>query len=501
VTTPDTSCEVCERARLLYDAGRREEALAVLQERLRQSPEDGRALNDAGAMLYAVGRFDEAADLLKRAAACLAEERGQALWNLAEVYLASGRPAETLGLFDEMSGAAVLTADLANRTAAALLDRGDLACGIEAMIRSFRLLPGQHGLLPMYEKVRAMRPKIAFLCDTGDTKFINEVYAHTAARFETRFWRGDNPQEMLRVLQWCDIAWFEWCTEQAVQASRLPKVCRSIVRLHRFEAFRPWPEKVRWENIDCLVTVGNSAVHQRLLRNIPDLPTRTRVVAIPNGVDLARYGFVNRPRGKNLACVARIHIVKNPMLLLHAFQRLHAADPEFRLFFAGNFQDDGVLEDYLRYAAQEMGLTDAVRFDGWQEDVAAWLEDKHYVVSSSIVEGHPVNILEGMARGLKPVIHIFPGCREFFPPEYLWRTADEFRERILSEPYRPEEYRGFVAGRFPLKTQLDRINSLFLEFERNPVLKAKQEAAEAVPAAECLAAASPRGTDASPRGT
>jgi glycosyltransferase involved in cell wall biosynthesis len=172
------------------------------------------------------------------------------------------------------------------------------------------------------------------------------------------------------------------------------------------------------------------------------------------------------------------------MMLLQGLARLHAMDPEFRLFFAGDYQDDGVLDAYMRHTAGEMGLSDAVVFDGWQEDVAGWLEDKHYLVSASIVEGHPVGILEGMARGLKPVIHTFPGCRDFFPPEYLWRTLDEFGERIVADPYRPEEYRDYVAAHFPLKRQLDEINSLFLAFEQNPVTKPSPEEIAAATAAD-----------------
>ena len=44
----------------LADAGKHEEALALIQEHLLGSPEDGQALNDAGALLYALGRLDEA---------------------------------------------------------------------------------------------------------------------------------------------------------------------------------------------------------------------------------------------------------------------------------------------------------------------------------------------------------------------------------------------------------------------------------------------------------
>ena len=465
-----------EQARQLTDEGRHAEALAVLQQILSSRPDDGETLNDAGALLYAIGHFDEAARYLQRAADRMPDKPGQPLWNLAEVYLAAGRPAETLGLFRGLEQAGLLTADLANRTATALLNQGNLAAGIEALIESFRTVPQQNLLLPVYEHVRRLRPKVAFFCENNDTKFINDIYAFTAARFETRFCHSQDPAEIAILLQWCDIAWVEWCTEQAVVISQMPKMCRTIVRLHRFEAFRPWPEKVRWENIDVLVTVGNNVVLKRLEQRIPDLHRRTRVVSIPNGVDINWFRFRDRPRGKNLAFLARIHILKNPMMLLQGLARLRSIDPEYRLFFAGDYQDDGVLEAYLRYAAEEMGLADAVVFDGWQKDVAAWLEDKHYLVSASIVEGHPVSVLEAMARGLKPVIHVYPGCRDCFPPEYLWRTLDEFCQRILVDPYQPAEYRDYVAKNFSLSQQVARINNLYLDFEQNPV--AKQAAAQ-----------------------
>jgi glycosyltransferase involved in cell wall biosynthesis len=195
---------------------------------------------------------------------------------------------------------------------------------------------------------------------------------------------------------------------------------------------------------------------------------------------MGRFAFRSRPRGKNLACVGYVNMHKNPMLLLQCFKKLRDADPEFRLFFAGNFQDDGVLEAYLRNMVGELCLESAVSFEGWQSDTPAWLEDKHYLVTASLVEGHPVGVLEGMARGLKPVVHAFPGCRDFFPDAYLWRTVDEFCTRILSDPYQPEEYRDFVAARYSLKTQLDTINSLLLEFEKSPVSKPDTPAAPAI---------------------
>lgn len=505
---PTPHVESYRRAQQLADAGRHEEALAALGEYLRQAPDDGQALNDAGALLYSAGRFDEAIDHLRRAIERLTGapimagrgarrdsggpgpdgSRGQAVWNLAEVLLAAGRPAEVLPLMDDLERVNLLTADLANRAATAMLDHGDAAGAIEALIRSYRLAPDQERLLPLYARVRQQRPKVAFICPSRDTKFLRDLHALTSARFETRLFEGGSEEELLEALRGCDIAWVEWCTEAAMKVSKLPKVCRTVVRLHRYEAFVGWPKYVCWENIDALITVGNSRVMDHLRRTVPDLEARTRVIPIPNGVDLDRFAFRSRPRGKNLAYVGHLNLHKNPMLVVHAFQKLHAIDPEFRLFFAGNFQDDGVLEAYLNDLVQEMGLADVVAFQGWQRDVAAWLEDKHYLVTGSVVEGHPVGVLEGMARGLKPVIHMFPGCRDFFPEEYLWRTLDEFCRRILADPYEPQAYRDYVRERFSLRAQWARVNDLFLEFERRPMAKPLAPAAGIAPGVGVAAA-------------
>jgi glycosyltransferase involved in cell wall biosynthesis len=265
-------------------------------------------------------------------------------------------------------------------------------------------------------------------------------------------------------MQWSDISWFEWCTDLVVEASKLPKACKTIVRLHRFEAYGDWPAKVRWENIDTLITVGNTFVKDALLRQVPALEARTRSVVIPNGVNLQKYKYVARPRGKNIACIGYLNARKNPMLLLQCMQKLHYIDPQYKLFFAGVFQD-AALEQYIRYMVKALNLTEVVFFDGWQDDVNAWLQDKHYIVSTSIGESQGMGVVEGMACGLKPVVHNFPGADQIFPSEYLFNISEEFCGQVCDESYVPERYRKFVEERYSLERQLGAINRLFLRFE------------------------------------
>jgi glycosyltransferase involved in cell wall biosynthesis len=145
-------------------------------------------------------------------------------------------------------------------------------------------------------------------------------------------------------------------------------------------------------------------------------------------------------------------------------QKLHYIDPEYRLFFGGIFQNR-TLEQYLKYMVDALELSDVVFFDGWQEDVLSWLKDKHYIVSTSIIESQGMGILEAMACGLKPVIHNFPGANQIFPSEYLFNISEEFCNQILSDNYQPQKYREFVEENYSLKNQLTKINNILTQFE------------------------------------
>jgi len=145
-------------------------------------------------------------------------------------------------------------------------------------------------------------------------------------------------------------------------------------------------------------------------------------------------------------------------------QKLHYIDPQYKLFFAGVFQD-AALEQYIRYMVKVLDLTDVVFFDAWQDDVNTWLQDKHYIVSTSVGESQGMGVMEGMACGLKPVVHNFPGADQIFSSDYLFNISEEFCHQICEGDYEPEKYRRFVEERYSLEKQLSAINKLFLRFE------------------------------------
>ena len=448
----------------LAEAGRHKEALECVQLYLSNTPNDAQAINDAGAILHCLGRSDEAVEYFLKAR-MLAPDSAEVVWNLAEAYLAVGNARHAVELFDDMGRMGVLNADVLNRTANMLLEQGDKASALDTLLHSLRVSPSQEVLKPMVDVIRNKRPKVAFFCGlAGGAKFLTDIYTFVGERFPVKFFEGRDVNQMHDLMQWSDVSWFEWCTDFAVEASKLPKVCKNIVRLHAFEAYQDWPSRVKWENVDVLMLVGNSYVKDALLRQVPALEARTQVVTIPNGVNLQKFKFVERPRGKNLACIGYLHSGKNPMFLLQCMQKLHFIDPQYKLFFAGVFQDRR-LEQYIRHMVLALELGNVVFFDGWQDDINRWLGDKHYIVSTSIGESQGLGLLEGMACGLKPVIHNFPGADQIFPSDALFNISEEFCRQVCSDRYEPRAYRRFVEERYSLEKQLSEINKIFLRFE------------------------------------
>ncbi len=359
----------------------------------------------------------------------------------------------------------MLDIELVKTNVSDLFDRGDKAGAMEFVLSMLGRCPDNRELMDIAENIRCKRIKIAFFCGLDGVSFLWDIGMFAKSQYVVRFFEGGSEKEMQELMEWSDVSWFEWCTDLAARGSRLPKVCNNIIRLHRYEAFTDWPRHVNWDNVDTLITLGNDYVRDRLERVVPGLGNKVHISEIANGVNLNKFKYKHRVRGKNLAYIGSLNMKKNPAYLLHNFKRLLEMDDEYRLFFAGKYQDV-VLEQYMNYMIGELGIEDKVVFDGWCDDINEWLADKHYVINSSIVEGHPVGIMEAMSCGLKPVMHNFPGAKQFFPEEYLYNGPEEFCRMIVDGDYEPWKYRAYIEDHYPLRNQLMSINRLFVDVEK-----------------------------------
>lgn len=447
----------------LAEAGRHQDSLAYIQEYLRQKPTDAEALNDMGTILHCLGRNNEAIDYLLKARE-IQPDCAQIVWNLSEAYLACNKAKEASELFDNMTQAKIMSADIVNRCANSFLNKNNKIGAINMLYKSLELSPNQEIIRHMIDVIKSKTAKVAIFCGADGDTFLPDIVNFLKDRFEIRIFEGKTQKELQEMMQWSDISWFEWCTDLAVAGTQLPKVCKTIVRLHKYEAYLPWPGMVDFSKVDFLITVGNSYVMKALKQQVPDIEEQTNVFTIPNGINFDKYTFKNRQQGKNIVFIGGFRMVKNPGFVLQCMQKLNYIDKDYHLYFAGGFPDLTV-EQYVKHMTKQLGIENVVHFDGHQKDMNSYLADKNYVVSTSLIESQGMGIMEAMACGLKPVIHNFIGASEIYGSKYLFNIAEDFCKQIISDEYQPSEYRSFVEKRYSLGEQLSRISDVFIRLQ------------------------------------
>ena len=451
------------RGLALATEGRMEEAAVCFEDHLRHSPEDAVAWNDAGVVLFSLSRNGDAVACLERARELIADDE-EVCRNLVRACLAAGRYERAKQCLADLEQSGRLEVAWIEELARSILAGGNPAGAMECVLLGMNILPDSGVLSRLADEIRCTRARVAFFCGGDGPTFLRPIEEYVRQRFPARCFGGNTVPEVHQLMNGSDICWFEWCSELAEIGSHHPGKCKKIVRLHRYEAYLDWPSRVNWDAVDVLITVGNRFVREALFEQIPNLASRTRMETIPNGVDLDRIRFQRRRRGKQLAYIGDTRMVKNPMLLVQCMDELHRRDPEYHLHIAGKVQDK-TLDQYLRHMVRSLGLEEVVHFDGWKSDIQGWLADQQYIVCTSVIESQGMGVLEGMAAGLKPVVHDFPGAQDTFGTEWLFRTPREFCDLVESVEYHPQQYRAFVERRYSLQAQLEQVGRVLAKLE------------------------------------
>jgi len=270
------------------------------------------------------------------------------------------------------------------------------------------------------------------------------------------------PSNLKKALKWANVVWAEWATHVALATNYIKKKDKKLfIRLHRYEAFTDYPLFMNWENVDKVVFV--SAFVKKVLEDRGIRIGTKKNEVIYNGVDLQRFEFRPRDNGFDIGWVANIIPQKNLHMALEIVRKLADEDKRYKLHIAGNFPDL-MYERYIKHLIKAMKLESNVVLYGWVDDIAKWWDNKNYLLSTSIVEGHPYNILEAMARGIKPVIHNFDGAEELYEEEFLFNNIDEAVEKIRTGSYDSAYYREYLKNKkWTLENQVDEFKRLVEE--------------------------------------
>ena len=132
------------------------------------------------------------------------------------------------------------------------------------------------------------------------------------------------------------------------------------------------------------------------------LPNAAEVAVIGMGIDDA---YLEAPvpveAASPIVCVARLVARKGHSILIDAIGMLESRGIRPTIELIG----DGPLKEDLMASVERLGLSDRIRFCGWQseQDVRSMIDAAAFLVLPSNAEGLPVSIMEAFARA-RPVI-------------------------------------------------------------------------------------------------
>lgn len=287
-----------------------------------------------------------------------------------------------------------------------------------------------------------IKKKLVFFIKSGMDSFINRVIEKLSRDYDTKKIIVTDYSQIDYGMEWADICWFEWCDELVIYGSKnkFADTKLMICRLHSYEAFTEYPAQVIWKKIDAVIFIANNIRNYVLDRF--NLDSRKTFI-IPNIIEFDKYIYKNRKPGFKIAYVGYINYKKGPMLLLHTFKAIYNKDSRYKLYIAGEFQDGrDVL--YFKQMIQELGIENNVFYEGWQNNLDNWLEDKNYILCTSVLESQNISVMQAMAKGIKPVIHNFVGAKYIYENKYIWNTIEEAVNIIQSNYYNSKEFSNFV---------------------------------------------------------
>jgi len=174
---------------------------------------------------------------------------------------------------------------------------------------------------------------------------------------------------------------------------------------------------------------------------------------IYNAVDPSLWTYQERFHGKKIGMACHVHTKKNIPLALQILDQLPY---DYELHIAGAVQDH-CLAEYICHVGNKIGRKVVIHGQIDRDKLDEWWEDKSYCLSTSLSEGNPNNVLEAMVKGIKPVIHGWPGSESQFPVFY---TAREAAAEIMRGNYLSSDYLKVVSEYHSLENYRAVINLL-----------------------------------------
>ena len=190
---------------------------------------------------------------------------------------------------------------------------------------------------------------------------------------------------------------------------------------------------------DTIITLSDGL--RRELAEEYHIARKGRITVLPLGLDLGVFTKMARKSGvfrkeydipddaPLIGIVGRITPIKNHSLFLKAAAEIQKQLPKARFVIVG----DGETRAEIEALVDQLALREAVIFTGWQKDLAHIYSDLDVLVISSVNEGTPVTVIEGLAAGCPVVATAVGGLPDLLDHGKLGKLVDDQEPSSLAK--------------------------------------------------------------------
>lgn len=138
-----------------------------------------------------------------------------------------------------------------------------------------------------------------------------------------------------------------------------------------------------------------------------------KTIIIPNGVDEKKYGSIVRSKreGFHVGSILRVVPIKDVKMMIKGFKIASDQISDMTLWLIGPTDEDDEYYEECLQLVENLGLKEKVIFTG-RADVTEYYSFLDLLLLTSISEGQPLSILEGLASGIPFIATDVGNCRE-----------------------------------------------------------------------------------------
>ncbi len=254
----------------------------------------------------------------------------------------------------------------------------------------------------------------------------------------SRFEEVKNPENY-------DVVYIESIGGESLQASHL-SLKKLIIFTRGVGVYQAKLDRLNWGNIDRLCFLSQHQMDYFKTR-WGDRCKPKYLSVLPLPCPYKQFALRKNPvRNNKVALIANITDRKGT----YQIPRFLRMFPELEVHHLGQvcLYGDPVRE-FVRWKLDKDGNSHRYH---WQKhidfnEINNWLEDKAYIWLPTISEGFNRAVMEGMCKGLMPIVRRFAGSDDIWLKESLYDEMSEIKG-IMKREYKPEKYRDYVIERY-----------------------------------------------------